>query len=501
MNRLVSLLLCTLSLTCLALPARADTIWVGNTSSDTACDASNLANAMLIAAFNGTPSDTIRISNEGGGTSGSYLDTNAVLEGNDILVQGGYADCSGTPGSNAVLDGTGSPAAPVVKITCSSSGCATRHTFTLRKLVLKNGEAGGVDVSGNVHVNMDGVTLIQNSNTNGGALHVDATQNAVVNLYGLSTLRNSSASASGGGIYCSGFPSGGSAFQVFMTDALIYQNDAVDGGGVYLTNGCRMRDQATSTLDGLNVNTASGNGGGVAVMGGAHFELTGSGAAPAVILSNQAAQGGGVYVEGSGSVFAAIESHVDSNTSSGSGGGLFVTDQGLATVIRGAALGTCKRTACVSISNNTAVGGNGGGAGYVRSLGTIRIRGAYIRFNQARYGSAFDVSSYGGGANYGNLELSSAVVANNYGSLGTIDAYQSPVSIDGTTFYANSGPTSGPSAAFTAARYVSTAMAVCPPASASAAAYSTTALAPGLRLAPAAPSMPSASLRSMQADR
>ena len=248
MTRLVSLLLCTLSLACLALPARADTIWVGNTSSDTACDAGSLANAMLIAAFNGTPSDTIRISNEGGGTSGSYLDTNTVLEGNDILVQGGYADCSGTPGSNAVLDGTGSPAAPVVKITCSSSGCATRHTFTLRNLVLKNGEAGGVDVSGNVQVNLDGVTLIQNSNINGGALHVDASQNAVVNLYGLSTLRNSSASASGGGIYCSGFPSGGSAFQVFMTDALIYQNDAVDGGGVYLTNSCRMRAQLRARL-------------------------------------------------------------------------------------------------------------------------------------------------------------------------------------------------------------------------------------------------------------
>ena len=53
-----------------------------------------------------------------------------------------------------------------------------------------------------------------------------------------------------------------------------------------------------------------------------------------MILSNQAAQGGGVYVEGSGSVFAAIDSHIDDNTSSGSGGGLFVTDQALATVIR-----------------------------------------------------------------------------------------------------------------------------------------------------------------------
>lgn len=439
MLRLFTLLPCAILLTVLALPARANTIWVGNTSTDGACDTNNLALATFQAATAGAPT-TIKLSN-----GLTYSNVDIVLEANDIIVEGGYADCSGSPGNSATLDGMGGSSAPVIQITCSSTGCSTRQSFTLRNLVLKNGEAGGLDVSGNVAVYMDNVAAIQNNNVNGGGVSVEGSQNATVYIEGSSSISFNTASGSGGGIYCSGFPSGGNAFQVIMFDGQIYQNHAVGGGGVYLDGGCRMRDQSPSSSGGVNVNTATGDGGGVAVLGGAHFELTGNDTAAAAIESNHAAQGAGAYVDGSGSVFAAGDGKIDNNIASGNGGGLFVSDQATAVITRSSSPGACSRQHCSSISYNTA---GSGGAGYVNINGTITVRGTHVIDNRASYGSAFTVTSYGGAAYYGNLNLSSSIVAGNYDALGALDTYQSDVLIDGVTFYGNSGPTSGPSAGY-----------------------------------------------------
>ncbi|HET6632863.1 MAG TPA: hypothetical protein VFG73_09185 [Rhodanobacteraceae bacterium] len=430
----ICLALCLVAVALASPPARADIIWVGDTATDAACDVDSLGIAVLGAALNGTDYDIIRLSNEV-----AYSGTHLVLSNFNVDIEGGYANCSGAPGSYAVVDGAGGADGAVFEFGCSGTGCDSRGYHTLRKLLIKNGEASGIDVSGNVEILLDDVVVASNAtDTDGGAMRVDGSQNARVTVQGNSSFRDSTASGNGGGIWCSGRPADGYAFQIWMDHGLVYLNHAADGGGIYVTNGCRVRYQGTGIGDGINANTATGDGGGVAVTGGAHFELIGSGDAPASIDNNNAANGAGALVAGEGSIFAGVDSRIDGNTATLDGGGLLVRDRGHAVLSRGAPAGGCHRPTCMSISNNSA---QAGGAARVTGLGVLTIGSAEIRFNHARYGSAFSLynNSFDIENGYGTLHVYSSLIANNDGALAVIDSSESAAEIDGVTFAENLG--------------------------------------------------------------
>jgi len=219
---------------------------------------------------------------------------------------------------------------------------------------------------------------------NGGGLHVTGGSATVV-IEG-STVRNNVAAQEGGGLW----NQAGSTMRVrgmtVVSENTAAGNAADDGGGGIFNNGGLMilndttlaNNAATGTngsggglftLGGstlmfdstVNSNTAAFAGGGLAVTGGAYLGVnnstvggvsTGQGNVAGNFLASTTGLGGGVYVSGSGSAAVINGSDVDNNTATTSGGGIHVALSGFSRVENN-----------TSVSNNraTLAGSQGGG--------------------------------------------------------------------------------------------------------------------------------------------
>jgi uncharacterized repeat protein (TIGR02543 family) len=165
-------------------------------------------------------------------------------------------------------------------------------------------------------------------------------------------------------------------------------------------------------------NTSSGNGGGVYVSGST-FTMSGG-----EISGNTASQGGGVYVTGSGSTFTMNGGEISGNTASGSssyGGGVYVASSGSFTMSGG------------EISGNTANSGGG-----VSCSGSFTMNGGEISGNT--YGSGGGVIVY---SNSGTFTMNSGKITGNNGNGGGGVNLSS-----GGTFTMNGGEISGNTASY-----------------------------------------------------
>jgi hypothetical protein len=113
-------------------------------------------------------------------------------------------------------------------------------------------------------------------------------------------------------------------FGVFTMNegAVLRNNRAADGGGVYLNGGNGTGNFGSFTMNGgeISGNTASANGGGIYIPSNAStgsFTMNGGG-----IKNNTANNGGGVYSSGTFNMFGG---EISSNTASSNGGGVYAT--------------------------------------------------------------------------------------------------------------------------------------------------------------------------------
>lgn len=219
------------------------------------------------------------------------VESGSTVNGTITVGSGTTADISGTVnGPVTVKSGAAASISGTVtgKITVESGASLTTNGADL---------SGGVDTSGTASltgttVSRDGVTVKDGTCTITGG-----------------TISNILKTGSGGGVYVGGGEC------IIQGDTQITGNKATSGGGVYVAGG-------KCTIDGsaqVGENTAGGSGGGVYVQAGSTCWIR----EYSIIFKNHAGgNGGGVCVE-EGSSFV-VNSTVQENTASGSGGGVYL---------------------------------------------------------------------------------------------------------------------------------------------------------------------------------
>ncbi|MBI1312273.1 hypothetical protein GC176_13370, partial [bacterium] len=246
-----------------------------------------------------------------------------------------------------------------------------------------SGRGGGfVNESGTLNITDSTVTLNDATNTAGGGI---ANNNGTLTVTN-STISSNTAGAIGGGVFNAGTAT-------IQSNSMVTGNTATtNGGGIY--------NQDTLDVDGSTVsgNTATnGDGGGIWSSISLTLENT------TVVSGNMAGDNGGGLFLSSGTTSVSIsDTSIDGNTADGTlgtegGGGLF--NQGV----------TFSLSSNVSITNNTASAGNGGGI--FNSGGDITLSGATVTVNN----NDATVGSGGGIFNDGSatLDVDGADVSSN----------------------------------------------------------------------------------------
>ena len=244
-----------------------------------------------------------------------------------------------------------------------------------------NGGAIYISTSGSANLNISGTTLIDNNSANQGGGIFTTSNGATVNISGSTRITNNQAvvnsgggmvsggnltisgavvfdgnqaQAQGGGIVFTSAPgtnyitdatftnnkaltdSGGgiksSAANLVVTDTLIENNEAVNGGGVAVTGG--LNQTATITGNTRIVNNTADNGGGLFLKETVAVNVTGN----TLISGNEATiDGGGAFVRGDPTATLNITGGtVTGNTAGNHGGGIWVSYQNLGNLNVGA---------------------------------------------------------------------------------------------------------------------------------------------------------------------
>lgn len=291
---------------------------------DGACDYNTIQAAINGGASNPGP-DSIHIAN-----NAAYSQQALTIGTQDLIIEGGYASCgSATPTvANALVNGAGGAAAPVMRI----SGSGVRD---LRNLTIANGDStgtnygGGIQFSGSGDLILRNVAVSNNTSTNGGGIFFNGSGGpAILTLETNTVVLNNTAQSSGGGVYING-----NARLFMLRDRTTVQgNTAVNGnGGGIFVEGPALADIASPGY--LNVGAVYNNtaihGGGLAVVsssnGQARARLFGVDTSrPVRVHGNRAAeQGGAIWVktwtgtiESTDAVVCAYDILIDGNRAS-----------------------------------------------------------------------------------------------------------------------------------------------------------------------------------------
>lgn len=280
----------TIAFALFAPPAFSATHWVGDSP---ACTGSNvhttLAGALLAAAFNGSESDEIRLTNTisytGGNGDVTLTDWSPSTAGS-LTISGGYPDCFTSPSGRTVFGHTTGVAVTVETSSQSASN------VTLRNLDIRSADTGLSATTGAVVI-LENVRIgdhsIRGMYVDGGA-YVDIRANALIELNG-----SLSGTGWGGGVYCNG------ALSEVTVRGRVHANSAGKGANTYLANGCFMMLMGGSIIsaNGIGGAGAADQGGGVYVDNGGELYASG-GSQRVTISSNFATDGAGIYVRGTG---------------------------------------------------------------------------------------------------------------------------------------------------------------------------------------------------------
>jgi len=289
-----SLRILVLAFALLTAPAFAATYWVGSSA---ACTGSNvhgsLTAALLSAAFNGTQSDEIRLTNTiayaGNAGRVTLTDWSPSTTGS-LTITGGYPDCFTSPSGRTNFGNTTGTSVTVETSSQASS------IVTLRRLNIRSADMG-IEAGSGTEVYLED-TRVGNHVVRGvyipGGGYVSIDANSLIELNGDHTVGG--ATWGGGGVYCNGTGS-----EVTLRGRL-YANSGQNGGNAYLSNGCMMFAQGGAVID---ANEAFGpgfaqRGGGVYINSGGQLFSNGGSSGIVLIRENFANWGGGIYVNGTG---------------------------------------------------------------------------------------------------------------------------------------------------------------------------------------------------------
>jgi hypothetical protein len=225
---------------------------------------------------------------------------------------------------------------------------------------------------------MNGGTLIMHGTSqvssniatnNGGGLY--AADGAYIELHNNSQIGGlnsnmANQAVDGGGVYLTGTHT---TFAMVHDSLVGYNSASSDGGGIYASPGTYVVISSAS----INNNQAKNRGGGIMVDGNPTIWIQNDSAInynQTTNLNPTFSMGGGMYILGSGSTITITASSMLSNTSSGWYGGIRLNGNSRLRLLDG-----------VNISYNHANGGSGGGVAI--STGSAVINNAILHYNMA----------------------------------------------------------------------------------------------------------------------
>lgn len=438
----------TLSLLPLTNAVFAATYRVG---SGGGCTHATVQSAIDAAAADPDVADFIRVTR-----TQSYDDIHLDIQDQNLVLQGGYADCSTDSEDNTRTILTGNGDDSVIRIHGDGDVVLRKLTLTGgRQPLFDYGYGGGIQVSGGPHlVSVDHLFVTGNAAGHGGGISIkndiNGDPNAVRLILGDDVVisfndaqypAGAYSGTQGGGIYC--FESsivwnGGGSSSINSNTA------SLDGGGIGVEQ-CDVTiapHGSAGSFNGLVLNTAGRDGGGLLVGGasggGTKFYVTDA-SRPVYVSGNSAGrEGGGIKVNTNATV-TAWDLILDGNRSYDEGGGVSVFAGGstgdlgdsvfrMRGTLSGAPDGAVNCAAdkhCNSISENIAKDGsdvlqqgaavrvkaNGGFGGNLRSLASIDH--AVIKGNVGASIARIrvDCSSFGGSD--ATLDIDGTVIAEN----------------------------------------------------------------------------------------
>ncbi len=260
--------------------------------------------------------------------SQNYLDQSVRIHGQDLILEGGFANCqSPTPDSGrAAVSGAGPLRRSVFTI--------GEGTVSLADLVIVSGDpqgdGGGILVNNRstkpTTLRLFNVHVEQNTASRGGGISVQGRWDPVTNvrlvLANDTVVKGNHAFADGGGIHCRD-----ATVEISGARSLVNANRARRGGGLH-AEGCRVMVSSAGNhpfYGAIAFNIADENGGGISVEGQYTNTriITMDAKLPAAITYNMAGRhGGGIYVHDAH--VDVVEAIVHGNVANDSGGGAFV---------------------------------------------------------------------------------------------------------------------------------------------------------------------------------
>ena len=359
-RRLCCVLLLSTTFSCMHAQAGA-VFWLG--AGGAPCNFSTLAVA-LGAVPQGA---TIRIAG-----NQPYTNINLAIADQSVTLQGGWADCAGTPSNErTIIEGAPGANLPVLRV----QAVGTARSVRLEHLQIRGGTRSGIEVDGPLDVRLDQTVVNDNSAVNGGGISVVGPSLAQTVLRLVHSIVGSpqpgiepanSATGSGGGVSCTDA-------RVQLSSALVQGNEAGFGGGLSL-NACSL-DAAGPALEvpGFPLlsalvigNVADFFGGGLYAVQASEIDLD-TDDQPVTFHANSAGRGGGIYLESPGTYFHGAGITVSGNTASSFGGGAYVEGGAFLALRRGADGDTCTRgSACSRIVDNEVAAAPTSGASAVQ---------------------------------------------------------------------------------------------------------------------------------------
>ncbi|HEY6940228.1 hypothetical protein [Dokdonella sp.] len=297
---------------------------------------------------------TIRIAN-----NQSYANTNLTISNRSVTLEGGWADCAGTPSAQRTLiEGAAGANLPVLRI----QAAGTSRSVRLEHLEVRGGTRSGIEVDGLLDVRLDDTLVTANSAADGGGISVTGVSPAqtvlrlVHSTVGTPEVGNGDGNAAtfGGGVYCADA-------RVQLSSALVQGNDADYGGGIALL-ACDLDAGAAALVVAghpllsalVRDNTATFFGGGLYATNASNIGLDND-HQPVTFEANRASRGGGIHLSAAGTQFHGAGITLASNSVGGFGAAAYVESGAYLALERGADGGTsCARDAvCSRIVDNT----------------------------------------------------------------------------------------------------------------------------------------------------
>ena len=331
-----------------------------------------------------------------------------VLDWVDLTVKGGYANCSDASNdigdnSQTSLDATGLNL-PVMRF--RNSDTSTTNLYKIFNFEITGGvgtataPGGGINIlDTGIRLDLENALIHANTGTKGGGFYAEGFNSSV---FIKDTLIILNSATNGGGLYCDE-----------LSTVFIFGNSGVssnnangtsfdgNGGGLYLTNNCRVDFFAgtaggTGDLRGISGNTANRNGGGLYLDTGSIAKLWGyyifgdwgNNTAPVNITNNKAneglgtASGGGIYATGSTTQVQAYGTIINNNEVTGgissSGGGVSL-DQAKFSIQRMDDKNCWNTQKCNQMIGNKVFGSNATSAGIQAITGAdVTIKNTWI---------------------------------------------------------------------------------------------------------------------------